>query len=802
MELGFSSGVLAAAAALVVAVLAATVAWLARQLASGRRRLQGELRELVAVVEDLREGRARKPAEASGGSPVIPLSDALTRLGHELHGKWSEAEAAADRWRALIDASEAMAVITTDTDGDIRSFSNGATALFGWEQDEVLSRPAAIVFEEQAYKDLLPKLARKNLRRQGVTAHSVLLRRDGTSFDAEVTIRLLESASDRPVGFMMVVRDRTEQLRLENELRESERRYRNLIEGLNEGVMIVRDGVVTYANPAAERMTGRQRATLEGRPLRQCVATADVLVLDELLHDLPRRGGELDELRCGFVAPDGSARAVRLRASVIDDGGHPAVLLRLVDETDERRLVAELARNETRLDAVLEATSDGILVVADPVRGAPVQMTNRALAELFGVGVEQVLGRSLVDVCALLGGRGAAGERLAELLASGDVGPLAVSLPLEADGTGRALEVSVAPLAGPRGERLGRVVACRDVSEQRRSERQLQQQAERLQLGKVELEQSYRRLNEVNKKLERRGEELDRLNQELRKLNEMKTNLLGNVSHELQTPLVAIRGYTEMILRERLGPISEEQRKGLDLSLKNIDRLIAMIDGLLDLARGERAEAPLSLSRFSLRALVEEALATLADAIAARRIEVAIAFEGDFAIQADRERVLRVLLNLVSNAIKFNREGGAIEIGAAAGQGGFVTVRVRDTGIGIPVRDLGRVFERGFRVERPGAAQPEGSGIGLALVQQILHEHGCTISVRSEVDRGTEFVFTLPEATDGAARVPPAAEGAPDEPPRAASDRADERRSSRPRPAGAPRPRLRIIRRLAEDELR
>jgi signal transduction histidine kinase len=342
------------------------------------------------------------------------------------------------------------------------------------------------------------------------------------------------------------------------------------------------------------------------------------------------------------------------------------------------------------------------------------------------------------------------------------------------------------------------------VSEQRRSERQLQQQAERLQLGKVELEQSYHRLNEVNKKLERRGEELDRLNQELRKLNEMKTNLLGNVSHELQTPLVAIRGYTEMILRERLGPISEEQRKGLDLSLKNIDRLIAMIDGLLDLARGERAQPPLSLSRFPLRALVEEAWATLADAIAARRIEVRVTVPTDLEIEADRERVLRVLLNLLSNAVKFNREAGRIDIDAASATASFVTVRVRDTGLGIPERDLGRIFERGFRVERAGTAQPEGSGIGLALVQQILQEHGCTISVRSEVGKGTEFSFTLPRAADASTPGLPAADdGAPEGTPRAASgSAAAERRSSRPRPPEAPRPRLRIIRRLGEDELR
>ena len=255
----------------------------------------------------------------------------------------------------------------------------------------------------------------------------------------------------------------------------------------------------------------------------------------------------------------------------------------------------ELRRNETRLDAVLEATSDGVLVLADEP-GRTVQMTNRAFAEMFGLHLPELLGASEDRLARLLHeadeGLGALADRI-----TGEPRGEAPSIVSVGGDTPREIHVTVARLTGRTGESLGRIVACRDVTERRRSERELQEQAEKLQLSKVELEQSYRKLNEVNSKLEARGEELDRLNQELRRLDQMKSDLIGNVSHELQTPLVSIRGYTEMILKERLGPISEEQRKGLSLSLKNIDRLIAMIDNLLAFSRTDPDLRNLKLSR-------------------------------------------------------------------------------------------------------------------------------------------------------------------------------------------------------------
>ena len=297
---------------------------------------------------------------------------------------------------------------------------------------------------------------------------------------------------------------------------------------------------------------------------------------------------------------------------------------------------------------------------------------------------------------------------------------------------------------------------------------------------------------------------MERLNRELRTLDRMKTNLLANVTHELQTPLVSVRGYTEMTLKERLGAINEEQRKGLGLSLKNIDRLISMIDNLLAFARMDREPAELRISVFPLRQLVEESGEMLREKLEARRIRLTTTFDDPgVVVNADREKILQVFLNVVSNAVKYNRDGGEIGVEVRKAKPGFASVQVKDTGIGIPEEDLERIFDRFYRVGAGAGEAPEGTGLGLSIVRNILRLHGCSIRAESQVGRGTTFTFTLPLAVaesgvdeePGLAVASPAPlESAP--PPEPPGPPAPEHRppSSGDGPT-PPRPRFRIIRR-------
>ncbi len=281
----------------------------------------------------------------------------------------------------------------------------------------------------------------------------------------------------------------------------------------------------------------------------------------------------------------------------------------------------------------------------------------------------------------------------------------------------------------------------------------------------------------------------------------MKSNLLGNVSHELQTPLVSIRGYTEMILRERLGPVTDEQSKGLELCLKNIDRLISMIDNLLVLADTDSETKRLKLGHFDLRPLITEAAELLREKIVEREIRFSSQIEGnDIRVHADRDKILQVLINLLSNAIKFNVQNGRVRVTARMGKPGFVEIHVEDTGRGIPKDAREKVFERNFQVEQAGRGS-EGSGIGLAIVKEILESHGCRISVESALDEGSRFCFSLPlSPQQPGAQTAPAAATEAEDPVRAAQAAIEEAAvedfdiEARSEPDRGPRPRFRIIR--------
>jgi PAS domain S-box-containing protein len=772
---------------LLVAALALAVVAILLFAIRSRRRLSKDVREIVNALEEMRGGGRPRRVEAESGSPLAVVCDSFNRLRQDIDGRLKETENTAERLQAVMDAVKDSAVVTTDTDGDIRSFSSGAEKLFGWNESEVLTKPASMLFDESSYREFLPKLARRSLRERGIDSRATLQRSDGTSFIADLSIRMMLDAAREPLGFLVVIKDATERARLEEELRASEQRYRTLVESLAEGVLIVRGGRVIYANPAFCALCAEDAAVLQDTLLRERIATGDVLLLEERLAELETTPGSSSRLACRLLGRDGAVRAhVSLNAAAVDYEGGAAVLLVARDETAERRIEAELRRNESQLDAVIESATDGILMLAEGRDGGMVQMANRAFEDLFGLPREEILGISSGQLLNLLEERGEGGRATAALLVGEGERGRRQSLVLEGRRR-REVEVSVAPLRDNRGELLGRVLVCHDLTRQRESERQLQRHAEQLQLSKLRLEKAYRQLDSANEELKARSVELDGLNQELRTLDEMKSNLLGNVSHELQTPLVSIRGYTEMILKGRLGTINEEQRKGLNLCLKNIDRLISMIDNLLAFTRAEPEMGSLTLSRFQLKPLVHEAADLLKDDMSARGVTFSSSIEpGELSVHADRDRILQVVINLLSNAVKFNRQDGKVGVSARIGKPGFVQVQVSDTGSGIPSEALGRIFERHYQVGGDPSGRRAGSGIGLAIVRDILRLHGCRIDVESKEERGSIFSFTLPLSAEGVEKT---ASGGRQSRPAAA-----EKEGGENDPPDPPRPRFRIIR--------
>jgi signal transduction histidine kinase/FixJ family two-component response regulator len=229
-----------------------------------------------------------------------------------------------------------------------------------------------------------------------------------------------------------------------------------------------------------------------------------------------------------------------------------------------------------------------------------------------------------------------------------------------------------------------------------------------------------------------------------------KSDLLAGMSHELRTPLTAIIGYTEILLYEYFGAVNDRQKQQLEVILQASRHLLDLINDILDIAKIESGKTELELGTVRINLLLTHTLVLLKETAARRKIHVETRVPSELAaveIAADERRIRQVLFNLLSNALKFTPEGGRVEVGMWR-LNGSLAISVTDTGIGIALAELERIFEAFYQIKgRPSTSKAPGSGLGLSLARQIVELHGGRIWAESEGEgKGSRLTFTLPLA--------------------------------------------------------
>ncbi|HTD32341.1 MAG TPA: ATP-binding protein [Candidatus Elarobacter sp.] len=228
----------------------------------------------------------------------------------------------------------------------------------------------------------------------------------------------------------------------------------------------------------------------------------------------------------------------------------------------------------------------------------------------------------------------------------------------------------------------------------------------------------------------------------------MRSDFIGNVSHELRTPLSAMKLMLETLL------LSDDDPDARALFLPQIqgevERMIRLVEDLLELARSESGTVPLRRERFDLGGVATSAVNSFAQRADALGVELELDAPRPVAVEADRERLMQVAMNLIDNALRHTPPGGNVTVQVAR-EGAEGLLSVRDTGIGIPYADLPRIFERFYVVDRSRAREHTGTGLGLAIAKHIVEAHGGTLSADSTYGRGATFTVRIPAV--------PAAEG-------------------------------------------
>ncbi|MBI1937325.1 MAG: two-component sensor histidine kinase [Ignavibacteriales bacterium] len=227
----------------------------------------------------------------------------------------------------------------------------------------------------------------------------------------------------------------------------------------------------------------------------------------------------------------------------------------------------------------------------------------------------------------------------------------------------------------------------------------------------------------------------------LKKLEHIRTEFLGNVSHELRTPIFAIQGYLETLLD---GALEDENvnRTFLQKANQHTINLNNLLNDLIDISMIEAGQMKMSFRYFNVNEFLETIISEMKPHAQKKGIELMLKQQAqNFQVYGDKDKLRQVMVNLIMNAIKYT-EQGFVEIGVVDGTKS-AAIYVRDTGIGISENDLGRIFERFYRVDKDRSRAMGGTGLGLAIVKHILEAHNSKIEVKSEFGKGSEFSFYL-----------------------------------------------------------
>ena len=485
------------------------------------------------------------------------------------------------------------------------------------------------------------------------------------------------------------------------------------------------DGTFVLWNEGARRIYGYTSAEAMGRNIRmlypaEAVAAGRVdEILSKALHHGHWEGVSPRVRKNGEKFPARTVFSVRR-----DARGRPIGYLSISkDISEEDRLQQRLRDSEAYNREIIESASDGLLITDLDGR---ITGVNKEMESLSGTSREDLIGTRWQE---LIAPPLAAADVIERVLADGRVKDYELKLRLPG---GSFLDIScnASVLLEGKERATGIIAAVRDIAESKR----------------------------LREQLEARNRELEIQNRRVQEANRLKSEFLASVSHELRTPLNSIIGFSDFLLTDVDGVLTGHQREYLTDILNSGNHLLSLINDVLDLAKIESGKLDLRPVSFALSDAIEEVCSSMKPQLLEHelelRVEIAPAIDR---VVLDVVRFKQILVNLLSNAVKFTPKGGSVSVAVnPVGETRFV-LSVHDTGIGIPAKDLRRIFREFEQLDSGTTRRFPGTGLGLPVTQRLVDLMGGSIGVESEIGAGSTFEVRLPwvrpatpvPATDG-----------------------------------------------------
>lgn len=502
--------------------------------------------------------------------------------------------------------------------------------------------------------------------------------------------------------------------KIESELRECEEGYKKLFELSPDAICVHSGGKVVLANPAAGRLFDMKNPKdLIGRNVIDFVHPEYIDIAQSRIKTIYEGGMVTPFIEEAFLANDSSIIDVEVGTSTFKYKDMPAILVVARNISQRKRMERDLKANELLLREIIQNISD-IIVKAD-VDGT-IKYVTPAKDNVIGYGIDNVIGKNIFDFIHI-DDRNSVKRRIRKLVRT------TINLKIQfrcihADGHTVWVDASFNTLLDDYNKVIGLILSARDSTRRIKAEKAIKD----------------------NKEKERF------LNQSI-EYDKFRTDFFANISHELRTPINVILGTIQLmdLKFEELFIVNEgKSKKHLKTMKQNCYRLVRLIDNLLDVTKIDAGYFEIHLSNCNIVSVIEEITLSVAEYVENKGISLIFDTEIEEKIIAcDKDKIERIMLNLISNAIKFTNLGGDILVNIFERNDNIV-VSVRDTGIGIPKEKQTCIFDRFIQVDKSLTRNREGSGIGLSLVKALIEMHGGEIFLESQVNVGSEFSFEVP----------------------------------------------------------
>jgi len=636
--------------------------------------------------------------------------------------------------RAILDGTD-YAIISTDLNGIIQTFNTGAEKMLGYSMGEVVGKVTPEIFYDpqellartkdlpiesgqdgSGFRSLIPRAIQG-----GFSEEWTSIRKDGSHFPAEISVTALKDDNDQPIGFLSIRKDISD--RKKNELILQKQAL--VFENISDGVIITDvNGIIIDWNQGAEKLYGYSKAEIIGQSVAILHDQENgIKIAREVIEQTIENGAWYGELQ--IIRKDGVPRITETSTVLLQDeiGQIIALIATNHDISDRKQAEIALRNYAHEVEDLYNNAPCGYHSL--DIDGRFVQINDTELRWL-GYTRKEVIGRLFTDFMTE-SSQQIFSQSYPQFMQRGWVKDVEFDL-IRKDGSAFPVLLSATAVKDAEGNYLYSRSMLFDIRDRKQYEAQLLQ-----------------------------------ANKELLRATKLKDEFLANMSHELRTPLNSILGLSESLKEQIFGSLNEKQLKAIRTVESSGEHLLSLINDILDLSKISSSMMKLELTSSSVRSLCDSSLVFVRQQALQKNITLSSNVPPNIRdIQIEERRIKQVLINLLTNAVKFTPSQGEVSLLVSVGSGDtwrgkaiispqlklqnapMIVFQVIDTGIGITANNLEQLFQPFVQIDSSLNRQYEGTGLGLALVKQIVELHGGQVMVESEIGKGSVFTVALP----------------------------------------------------------